>query len=208
MKGGHLSIVNLLLESDMNHSHYTNIELLQCILGTRAAKRLYRGTLHPLFAPEVKQKPAHHKLAAAHELVKRWMAEELHNAVPLTSPAAVAEYLRVLFAGQEHETFVTLFLNSQNRLIAAEEMFRGTLTQTAVYPREIVKRALQLNAASAIFAHNHPSGGVNPSPADIHLTDFLKQALGMVDIVVLDHFVVAGGKSMSLADRGLMKTRE
>lgn len=188
----------------MDHSHDTNIDLLQCVLGTRAAKRLYRGTLHPLFAPEAKGKPAHRKLAAAHELVKRWMAEELHDAVQLSSPKVVAEYLRVLFAGQEHETFVTLFLNPQNRLIAAEEMFRGTLTQTAVYPREIVKRALQLNAASAIFAHNHPSGTSDPSPADVHLTDFLKQALGMVDIVVLDHFIISGGKSMSLADRGMI----
>lgn len=188
----------------MDQSHHTNVELLQCVLGTRAAKRLYRGTLHPLFAPEEGEKPEHHKLAAAHELVKRWMVEELHSAAPLASPKAVAEYLRVLFAGQEHETFVTLFLNSQNRLIAAEEMFRGTLTTTAVYPREIVKRGLKLNAAAAIFAHNHPSGTLDPSVSDVCLTEHLKQALATVDIVVLDHFVIAGGKSMSLADRGLI----
>jgi DNA repair protein RadC len=203
MNGGHLSILNRKESDIMDHSDHTNIELLQCVLGTRAAKRLYRGTLHPLFVPEEKEKPEHHKLAAAHELVKRWMAEELHDAVQLSSPKEVAEYLRVLFAGQEHETFVALFLSPQNRLIAAEEMFRGTLTTTAVYPREIVKRGLKLNAAAAIFAHNHPSGTLDPSAADIQLTVHLKIALATVDIVVLDHFVIAGDKSMSMADRGL-----
>lgn len=189
----------------IDYTHHTNIELLQCLLGNRAAKRLYRGTLQPLFAPKKEeQKPEHYKIAAAHELVKRWLAEELHNATPLTSPAAVSEYLRVLFAGQERETFVALFLNIQNKLIAAEEMFRGTLTQTSVYPREIVKRGLCLNAAAAIFAHNHPSGSVEPSTADIALTDALKHALAMVDIVVLDHFVIAGGKTASMAERGLI----
>jgi DNA repair protein RadC len=188
----------------MDQSHHTTIELLQCVLGNRAAKRLYRGALHPLFAPAEDRKLEHHKLAAAHELVKRWLAEELHNTVPFSSPAAVAEYLRVFFAGQEHETFVTLFLNTQNKLIAAEEMFRGTLTQTAVYPREIVKRGLRLNAAAAIFAHNHPSGSLDPSAADICLTEHLKHALATVDIAVLDHFVIAGGKVASLAERGLL----
>lgn len=191
-----------------DYSHHTTIELLQYVLGNRAAKRLYRGELHPLFVPAVEQKMEHHKLAAAHELVKRWLAEELQNSVQLSSPMAVAEYLRVLFAGQEHESFVTLFLNVQNRLIAAEEMFRGTLTHTSVYPREIVKRGLQLNAAAVIFSHNHPSGKIDPSAADIHLTDHLKHALATVDIVVLDHFVIAGGKSISMAERGLMKKEE
>ena len=188
-----------------DYSHHTTIELLQCVLGNRAAKRLYRGELHPLFVPAAEQKTEHHKLGAAHELVKRWLVEELHNAVQLSSPAAVAEYLRIYFAGQEHESFVTLFLNVQNRLIAAEEMFRGTLAHTSVYPREIVKHGLKLNAAAAIFAHNHPSGSLDPSAADLQLTEHLKSALASVDIVVLDHFVIAGGKSMSMADRGLMK---
>jgi DNA repair protein RadC len=197
------------MEFAMNdYSHQTNIELLQCVLGNRAAKRLYRGALHPLFVPEVEQNVEHHKLGAAHELVKRWLAEELHNAAQLSSPMAVAEYLRAFFAGQEHESFVTLFLNVQNRLIAAEEMFRGTLTHTSVYPREIVKRGLRLNAAAAIFAHNHPSGKIDPSAADIQLTDHLKRALATVDIAVIDHFVIAGGKSMSMAERGLMKKEE
>lgn len=188
----------------MDYSHHTNIELLECVLGTRAAKRLYRGALEPLFAPHMEESQSHKKLAAAHELVKRWLAEELHTADPLSSPGAVTEYLRILFAGQAHESFVALFLNSQNRLIVAEEMFRGTLTHTAVYPREIVKRGLQLNAAAVIFAHNHPGGTVEPSAADTQLTAHLKQALGMVDIVVLDHFVIAGGKAMSLAERGML----
>ena len=191
-----------------DYSCQTNIELLQCLLGNRAAKRLYRGALHPLFVPEVEQNTEHHKLGAAHELVKRWLAEELYDSVQLSSPTAVAEYLKVYFAGQEHESFVTLFLNVQNRLIAAEELFRGTLTQTSVYPREIVKRGLRLNAAAAIFAHNHPSGQLDPSASDVQLTIRLKQALSTVDISVLDHFVIAGGKWVSMAERGLMNKEE
>ena len=190
-------------ETAMNYSSPTNLELLQCVIGNRDAKRLYRGKLTPLFVPEVQQR-GHQKLAAARELVERWLEEGLHDAVPLSSPMVVAEYLRVLFAGQEFESFVTIFLNSQNQLIAAEEMFRGTLTHTTVYPREIVKRGLTLNAAAAIFAHNHPSGTVDPSAADVQLTKHLKKALGLVDIAVLDHFVVAGGTVASLAERGEM----
>lgn len=188
----------------MEHSHYTNLELLRSVIGNRAAKRLYRGALQPLFAPHVARNRSHEKLTAARELVERWLEEGLKNEASLSNPAQVAEYLRVLFAGQEFESFVTLFLNSQNQLIAAEEMFRGTLAQTAVHPREIVKRGLRLNAAGAIFAHNHPSGVSEPSAADIQLTEHLKKALGLVDIVVLDHIVIAGGTSVSLAELGLL----
>lgn len=188
----------------MNYSQNTNIELLKRLIGNRAAKRLYRGKLAPLFAPEGAPNCSHQKLAAARELVERWLAEELASAVSLSGPALVTEYLQVLFAGQQFESFVTLFLNVQNRLIAAEEMFRGTLTHSAVYPREIVKRALELNAAGAIFAHNHPSGLSEPSAADIQLTEHLKKALALVDIRVVDHFVIAGSTSASFAERGLL----
>lgn len=103
-----------------------------------------------------------------------------------------------------YEVFVVMFLDAQNRLIAAEEMFRGTLTQTSVYPREIVKRAIEHNAASVIFAHNHPSGNTTPSRADEQLTYTLKSALQLIDIRVLDHVIVSGNQSLSFAEHGLI----
>jgi len=124
--------------------------------------------------------------------------------VALTSPQAVRDYLRLRIADREHEVFVCLFLDSQNRLIAAEELFRGTLAQTSVYPREVVKAALRHNAAAVIFAHNHPSGVAEPSRADELLTAALKQALALVDIRVLDHIIVASEKTTSFAERGLL----
>lgn len=122
----------------------------------------------------------------------------------LTSPQAVRDYLRLRLADREHEVFVALFLDNQNRLIACEEMFRGTLTQTSVYPREVVKAALKHNAAAMIFSHNHPSGVAEPSRADELLTTALKLALALVDIRVLDHIIVAGEKTTSFAERGLL----
>ena len=124
--------------------------------------------------------------------------------VLLTSPQAVRDYLRLRIADREYEVFFAMFLDSQNRLIAAEELFRGTLSQTSVYPREVVKTALKHNAAAAIFAHNHPSGVAEPSRADEMLTAALKQALAMADIRTLDHFVVAGASVLSFAERGLL----
>jgi DNA repair protein RadC len=122
----------------------------------------------------------------------------------LSSPQAVHTYLRLRIASLGHEVFVVLFVDSQHRLIAAEEMFRGTLAQTSVYPREVVKAALKHNAAAVIFAHNHPSGVAEPSRADELLTGALKQALALVDCKVLDHFVVGGTQSISFAERGLL----
>ena len=122
----------------------------------------------------------------------------------LSSPSAVRDYLRLILAPLEHEVFFALFLDSQNRAIECEEMFRGTLTQTSVYPREVVKRALALNAGAVIFAHNHPSGIAEPSHADEVLTQALKQALALVDCRVLDHFIVAGSGVLSFAERGLL----
>lgn len=127
-----------------------------------------------------------------------------HRDVALNSPCAVRDYLRLRLSEREHEVFIALFLDSQHRLIAYEEMFRGTLAQTSVYPREVVKTALRHNAAAVIFAHNHPSGVAEPSRADELLTTALKQALALVDTRVLDHVVVAGEKSTSFAERGLL----
>jgi len=122
----------------------------------------------------------------------------------LTSPGAVRDYLRLLLHDRPHEVFVCVFLDSQNRVLAADELFRGTLAQTSVYPREVVKAALGHNAAAAIFAHNHPSGVAEPSRADELLTQALKQALALVDVRTLDHFVVAGSQLISFAERGLI----
>lgn len=122
----------------------------------------------------------------------------------LSSPGAVRDYLRLLLANREHEVFVVVFLDSQHRVLQCEELFRGTLTQTSVYPREVVKAVLFANAASVIFAHNHPSGLSEPSRADELLTRELKTALALIDVRVLDHFVIAGAESLSFAERGLL----
>lgn len=122
----------------------------------------------------------------------------------LAAPGAVRDYLRLSLAGKEHEVFVVILLDARNRVIRCEELFRGTLTQTSVYPREVVKLALAVNAGAAIFAHNHPSGVAEPSAADELLTRQLKSALALVDVRVLDHFIVAGAESISFAERGLL----
>jgi DNA repair protein RadC len=141
---------------------------------------------------------------AAMELARRSLKDAMHSVSALTSPGAVRDYLRLAIAGREHEVFVCLWLDAQHRVIACEELFRGTLTQTSVYPREIVKAGLKANAAAVIFAHNHPSGAAQPSQADELLTRNLKDALALVDIKVLDHFVVAGPQALSFAERGLL----
>jgi DNA repair protein RadC len=125
-----------------------------------------------------------------------------------TSPQAVRDYLRLLLADEEREVFAVLYMDAQNRLIEAETPFYGTLTQTSVYPREIVRRALHHNAATVIFAHNHPSGVPEPSKADELLTKALKEALMLVDVKVLDHFIVAGDKMLSFLESGILGLRD
>lgn len=132
------------------------------------------------------------------------LRERLSQRQALNSPSAVHDYLMLNLQGLEHEVFWAIYLDAQNRVIAMEEAFRGTLTQTSVYPREIVKAALRHNAGAAIFAHNHPSGVAEPSHADETLTNALKQALALIDVRVLDHFIVAGTKVLSFAERGLL----
>jgi DNA repair protein RadC len=132
-------------------------------------------------------------------LEKRMYASEC-----LTSPYAVRDYLRVLLASREHEVFVVIFLDAQNRVLASEEMFRGSLAQTSVYPREVLKSALKHNAGAVIFSHCHPSGFAEPSRADELLTQTLKQVLAYVDIRVLDHFIIGGTTITSMAERGLI----
>jgi len=144
------------------------------------------------------------QLQAVLEMARRALEEKLKSGDAMSSPKSVRDYLRLSLEGKKHEVFVGIFLDAQNRTIAAEELFNGTLTQTSVYPREVVKRALHHNAAAMIFAHNHPSGVAEPSQADEILTLSLKQALALVDVKVLDHFIVGGGAAMSFAERGLI----
>ena len=142
------------------------------------------------------------QLQAILEMARRALGEGLQQGISLSSPGAVKDYLVLSLSTLPHEVFQVLFLNTQNHLIASEELFRGTLSQTSVYPREVVKRALALNAAAVILAHNHPSGVAEPSQADRLLTDALKSALALVDVRVLDHLVVAGRSALSFAERG------
>lgn len=144
------------------------------------------------------------ELLAVIELARRAMAQQLKEREVFGSPEAVKHYLQLHLAHRPHEVFAVLFLDAQNRLIAMEELFRGTLTQTSVYPREVVRRALQLEAAAVVLAHNHPSGTVQPSRADEALTQTLKSALGLIDVRVLDHVVVAPGDALSMAEKGLL----
>jgi DNA repair protein RadC len=144
------------------------------------------------------------QLVAVLELSRRAMTQQLKAREVFSSPGAVKQYLQLHLAGREHEVFAVLFLDAQNRLVAMEELFRGTLTQTSVYPREVVLHALQHQAAAVVLAHNHPSGTVQPSRADEALTQTLKAALALVDVRVLDHVIVAPGDALSMAERGLL----
>lgn len=144
------------------------------------------------------------QLQAVLEMARRALRESLDHGSALNSPQAVRDYLRLKLQGRPHEVFAVFFLDAQNRVLAMEELFRGTLTQTSVFPREVVKRALAHNAAAVIFAHNHPSGVAEPSRADDTLTSALRQALALVDVRVLDHFVIGAGAAVSFAERGLL----
>jgi len=144
------------------------------------------------------------QVQAVLEMARRALGEEMKQTDALNSPQAVRDYLRLTLVRLPHEVFVAVFLTAQNRVIAVEELFRGTLTQTSVYPREIVKRALAYNAAAVILAHNHPSGEASPSAADRSLTRALADALALVDVRVLDHFIVAPGASLSFAEQGIL----
>src|SRR5947207_861987 len=150
------------------------------------------GEYRPANADEV--------LKAARQVIGR----RVRRGTTMSSPQAVRDFLRTKLAELEHELFVALLLDSQHRLIEYVELFRGTLAQTSVYPREVAKAALKSNAAAMIFAHNHPSGVPEPSRADELLTQALKQALALLDVRVLDHFIVAGAETVSFAERGLI----
>lgn len=144
------------------------------------------------------------ELVAVLELSRRALSQQLKERTIFASPDAVKHYLQLHLAAKPHEVFAVLFLDVQNRLLSMEELFRGTLTQTSVYPREVVLRALHHQASAVVLAHNHPSGSVQPSRADEALTQTLKTTLALIDVRVLDHVIVAPGEALSMAERGLL----
>ena len=144
------------------------------------------------------------ELIAVLELARRAMAERLKERTVFDSPGAVKEYLQMHIGSRPYEVFAVLFLDAQHRLIVLEELFRGTLTQTSVYPREVVTRALHHQAAAVVLSHNHPSGSIEPSRADESLTQTLRAALSLIDVRVLDHVIVSAGQSYSMAEKGLL----
>lgn len=188
--------------------------LLGLLVGDIAARTLAGRRLVDLFAlhpraPGVRERDADERalriLGAAKELVTRALAEALEAGDRLDTPAKVRDLLRLRFAALPHEVFSVVLLDSQHQVLEVVELFRGTLSQTSVYPREVVKLALQANAAAVILAHNHPSGSLEPSPADIALTEALQKALALIDVGVLDHFIVAGTATpLSFSERGLL----
>ena len=157
-----------------------------------------------LSAPPSPESLLARRLSVARELLLRDLREQMHRGPVMTSPQILRDWLRLYCAGLEHEVFLVLYLDANHRLIEPQELFRGTLTQTSVYPRELVKGALARNAAAVAVAHNHPSGQAEPSRADEFLTQTLKSTLSLVDVRIIDHFVVAGDQVVSFAERGLI----
>lgn len=170
------------------------------------------GSLNGIFAASINEltqvngigSSKYAQLQAIFEMSCRALSEQMQVKDILSSPQQVRDYLCLKLGGLTREVFMVLFLDAQNRIVTTEEMFTGTLMQTSVYPREVVKRALHHNAASVIFAHNHPSGIAEQSHADEMLTAELKKALALVDVRVLDHFVIAGNSSLSFVQQGLL----
>jgi len=195
-------------------NHMSNADLLATLVGRKTAKALADKPLVEVFGftkprqtqlrEDVAAYTVHPALAAAKELFIRCIRERMEKeGLCFSSPETTKTFLCSKIGHLEHEAFWCLWMDAQHRLIVAEELFRGTITQTSVYPREVVKRALAVNAAAVILAHNHPSGNAEPSRADEVLTTTLKQALALVDVRVLDHFVVAGNQATSFAERGV-----
>lgn len=201
----------------MTMNRLMNGQLLSILLGCDS-ELLAKQSLAELFglkamrqdgfmvAEEVKAYDVPSKLLAARELLRRALEENMTNeaACGLSSPTAVKDFLRLHLGGREEEHFVALWLDAQHKLIAVDDLFRGTLTETSVYPREVVKSGLKFNAHSVIFAHNHPSGLTNPSMADKMITENLKGALALVDLKVLDHMIVGDNEILSFAETGLI----
>lgn len=198
-----------------NISSFTNADLLTLLCG-QAGNALANASLIDLFGLRPAPQPGlcaeeamhpyvvHPQFGAAKELLSRAMLEVLVRDSFYVDPSAMKDYLRTKIGGLDYESFWVVYLNVQHQVIIAEEAFRGTLTQTSVYPREIVKRALAVNASSVVLSHNHPSGSPNPSTADEHLTNTLKTALALIDVRVIDHIIVGADSAVSMAEKGLV----
>jgi len=199
------------LENALNPPTMSRSELVRVLLGN---PRLMPAPITALQAGDTEApyppSDAHQnrllerRLLAAREILLRDLRKTLNSNSVFQSPRDLHDWLRLRCAHLEHEIFLVMYLTVQNQMIEIEEVFRGTLTQTSVYPREIVKGALLRNAAAVVLAHNHPSGGTQPSRADESLTHTLRAALALVDVRVLDHFIVAGTQTVSFAERGLI----
>jgi DNA repair protein RadC len=200
--------------------HLSDLDLLAILVGETEANALMQDGLNALgrlantaivpawtvreTSRAFSEPSSSDKVAASFELVTRILGSKMKETVALTAPDAVGTYLKLLVGYKECEQFVVLFLDAQNQLIESRVMFQGTVNQTAVYPREVVKAALSLNASAVILAHNHPSGSAEPSRADQVLTQALKSALALVDIQVLDHLIVTEDRDYSFARNGLI----
>lgn len=196
---------------ELAFQYCSDVELIAILLGGRKAARRKAtqllkdaGSLRRLIEADGKTvgRLAYARLQAAFEIVRRVMEETLEREGALTSPETVAVYLKARIRHYPSEVFACLFLDNRHRLIKYEEMFFGTIDGTSVYPREVVRRALHHNAAAVIFAHNHPSGVAEPSRADEQITLRLRDALGLIDVRVLDHFIVGDGECLSFAQAG------
>ena len=179
-------------------------QLSEELLGSDGIAGLLQATVQSLQLVKGLGPAKQAELLAVFELSRRALSQRLKEREVFHTPGAVKQYLQLQLAHKNHEVFAVLFLDSQNRMLALEELFRGTLSQTSVYPREVVMRALHHQAAAVVLSHNHPSGSVQPSRADEHLTQTLKASLALVDVRVLDHIIVGQGQALSMAELGLM----
>lgn len=187
----------------MKPNELSDQELLALIVGEKTAAKIYQEDLSILTFGDESHKP-HPRLQACMEFLQRVLRSEFARGPALSSSSKVREYFIAYFVGKLSEVFVVAFLDNQHRLISIDELFQGTIDGAAVYPREVVRRALKHNAAACILAHNHPSGVAEPSQADRGITQKLKGALSCIDVRVLDHFVVGGNEVVSFAERGLL----
>ena len=199
-----VELLALLLRTGVNGKNVFDLahDLLKCFRG-------FAGLIHAN-AQELKTfkgmagTAKRAQLIAVLEIARRALTQELRENEVMHSPTVVKQYLQLELAQLKHEVFAVLFLDAQNRLLSYQPMFRGSLSQAMVYPREVAKTALTLGANGVVLAHNHPSGSVRPSKEDIELTKTLQEALGVIDVTVRDHIIVAQGKFFSMAEEGLI----
>ena len=190
--------------SVLSHADLVRELLAPAVCASSAIPLHVSDAVAPIAMNDMADSVLAHRLGVARELLLRDLREQMSNSPVMSSPQVLRDWLRLHCAGLQHEVFLVLYLDAHHRLIEAEELFRGTLTQTSVYPREVVKGALTRNAAALALAHNHPSGEAEPSRADELLTQTLKSALSLVDVRIIDHFIVAGEKVVSFAELGLI----